>query len=261
MLEEFASLPDKLWRKGLRDLATSRKALLILRDAIAIDLLLHCPTRMQNMSDLNFELHLCWPQGRGKPALLRFDGDETKTKVAIAFDVPAELGDRLLAYREEKHLSDAITRLLRRLIGVNHPNRGDDIIYRVHGQIFEQLLKPNSADGKALREAFTARVTFRIKDALVAEHRYSRIPVQVNINTKAKGRTIEEIVQIVPHREPHEPADDSAVEAGSPSLRAPDRGTDHRMDRPVSAVCGRYPVACRHKQGLGRERGLARCRG
>ncbi len=101
LLEEFACLPDRLWRRGLHDLTMSRKAFLILRDAIAIDLLWHCPTRMQNMSDLNFELHLCWPQGRGKPALLTFDSDETKNKVAIAFDVPAELGDRLLAYREE----------------------------------------------------------------------------------------------------------------------------------------------------------------
>jgi integrase len=89
-----------LRRQGLRDLATSRKVFLILRDAIAIDLLLHCPAR-QNMSDFNFELHLCWPQGRGKPALLTFDSDETKTRVAIAFDVPAELGDRLLGYRGE----------------------------------------------------------------------------------------------------------------------------------------------------------------
>src|SRR5271165_3401672 len=74
-----------------------------------------------------------------------------------------------------KQLSDAMSRLLRRLVGMNHPNRGEDIIYRVHGELFEALLKPNSADGKALREAFTFRVSFRIKDAIATEHQHSRI--------------------------------------------------------------------------------------
>jgi hypothetical protein len=74
-----------------------------------------------------------------------------------------------------KHLSDAMTKLLRKLVRTHHPNRGDDIIYRVHGQLFEALLKPNSADGKGLRQAFTARVSFRVKDAIAAEYQHSRI--------------------------------------------------------------------------------------
>jgi hypothetical protein len=108
-----------------------------------------------------------------------------------------------------KHLSDAISRLLRRLVGMNHPNRGEDIIYRVHGQLFEALLKPNSADGKALREAFTARVSFRIKDAIATEHQHSRIRVEATIKKSVKGRKIDEIVQIVPSQEPSDAANDS----------------------------------------------------
>src|SRR5271166_5177800 len=108
-----------------------------------------------------------------------------------------------------KHLSDAMSRLLRRLVGMNHPNRGEDIIYRVHGQLFEALLKPNSADGKALREAFTARVSFRI-----------------------------EAVQIVPSHEPPDAANDSGVdEDASPrnanrdlSLLDGVRDLDQRID-------------------------------
>src|SRR5205823_262938 len=65
-----------------------------------------------------------------------------------------------------EHLSDAVLRILRGLVGVNHPNRGYDLIDRTHGRVIDAVLQPDSADGKALRVAFGPRVTFRLKDAL-----------------------------------------------------------------------------------------------
>jgi hypothetical protein len=44
---------------------------------------------------------------------------------------------------------------------VNHPNRWDDIIYRIHGQVFEASLQPNAADGRAFRAGFASIVSFR----------------------------------------------------------------------------------------------------
>jgi hypothetical protein len=137
-----------------------------------------------------------------------------------------------------KHLSDAMSRLLRRFVGMNHPNRGEDTIYRVHGQLFEALLKPNSADGKALREAFTARVSFRIKDAIATELQHSRIRVEATIEKSAKGPKIDETVQIVPSHEPPDAANDSDVdEDASPrnanrdlSLLDGVRDLDQRID-------------------------------
>ena len=73
-----------------------------------------------------------------------------------------------------KHLSDALLYILRRHISIHHRNRGDDIIERAHGQIIDAILRPESADGKALRTAFVPRVRFRIKDALAAEARAAR---------------------------------------------------------------------------------------
>jgi hypothetical protein len=49
-----------------------------------------------------------------------------------------------------RHLSNAMTRLLRRLVGLSHPNQGDDIIYRVHGQ----LLKPCSSQAQLMAKHF-----------------------------------------------------------------------------------------------------------
>lgn len=76
-----------------------------------------------------------------------------------------------------KHLNLMLMRRLRRYIGRNHPNGGEDIILRTQSEIFEALLDKNSADGKALREAFWVRVSFRAKDALSKEYRDSRIPL------------------------------------------------------------------------------------
>jgi DNA-directed RNA polymerase specialized sigma24 family protein len=77
-----------------------------------------------------------------------------------------------------KHLSDRMFFMLRRLVGRNHPNHGQDIIERVHIQLWEALLQPTSADGKALRVAFGSRLKFRLKDALAIEARSFRTPTE-----------------------------------------------------------------------------------
>jgi hypothetical protein len=83
--------------------------------------------------------------------------------------------DQQVQHALAKHLSDSILHMLRKHIGMNKPNQGEDIILRVHGNIFAALLCPKSPDGKALRVAFGPRVLFRIKDAIAAEQRECRI--------------------------------------------------------------------------------------
>ena len=72
------------------------------------------------------------------------------------------------------HLSDLVTRRLRRLIGTDHPNRGEDIIERAHGMLMIAMLDPTSEDGAGLRDAFWARVRFRGIDAARAEMLHRR---------------------------------------------------------------------------------------
>jgi integrase len=90
-----------LWRAARRALATSRWPFIDLQSALAIDLLIQVPLRMQNLSSLKFDEHLHWPQGRRQPALLTFRGDETKNDAPLEFEIAAELADRLLVYRNE----------------------------------------------------------------------------------------------------------------------------------------------------------------
>ena len=107
LLQSLIDLPDKLWRRALRDLATSRRPFIDLQSALAIDLLLHLAPRMENLVALNFKEHLHWPQGRGKPALLVFNADETKNGIPLEFEIPTVLADRLEVYRNE--IAPAVT--------------------------------------------------------------------------------------------------------------------------------------------------------
>lgn len=72
------------------------------------------------------------------------------------------------------HLSDRITRRLRRLIGTDHPNDGEDIIERAHGALMAAIFDPDSGDGADLVETFWARLRFRGLDAARVEGAFHR---------------------------------------------------------------------------------------
>ena len=101
LITELIELPDRLWRAARCDLAASRRAFIDLQNALAIDLLLHAPMRMQNLSSLTFDQHLHWPQGRRKPALITIGSDETKNDAPLEFEIPTVLAERLQVYRNE----------------------------------------------------------------------------------------------------------------------------------------------------------------
>ena len=101
LVAALVQLPDRLWRGARRGLATERRPFIALQTALAIDLLLHSPLRMHNLAALSFDQHLHWPQGRRKPAMLTLGADETKNGLALEFEIPTELAERLLVYRNE----------------------------------------------------------------------------------------------------------------------------------------------------------------
>ena len=75
-----------------------------------------------------------------------------------------------------RHISDEMMRRLRGNTGRNQPNEGNDIIDRVHSQLWEALCRPTSADAKGMREAYASRVLFRLKDAIAKEKMERRVP-------------------------------------------------------------------------------------
>ncbi len=101
LLARLLALPDQLWRTARRNLSISKRWFVDLQTALAIDILLHVPLRIENLSALKFDEHLHWPQGPGKPALLVIRYDETKNEEPLEFELPKALSDRLYAFRNE----------------------------------------------------------------------------------------------------------------------------------------------------------------
>ena len=102
LTQDLIDLPNKLWQASRRALANGRKYSFIdLQSALAIDLLLVKPLRMENLAPLDFKKHISWPQGRGKPALICIGGDGTKNGEESVFEIPTALAERFLIYRNE----------------------------------------------------------------------------------------------------------------------------------------------------------------
>ena len=99
LLRRLINLPDRLWRHAAGELKASRRQFIDLQNALAIDILLVAPLRKRNLTALNFDEHIRWPQGQGKPAILLFKSEETKNNVPLEFELPDVLSDRLHVYR------------------------------------------------------------------------------------------------------------------------------------------------------------------
>jgi integrase len=101
LLRRLVNLPDRLWRHAAGELKASRRQFIDLQNALAIDILLVAPLRMRNLTALNFDEHIRWPQGHGRPAVVLFKPDETKNNVPLEFELPDALSDRLHVYRNK----------------------------------------------------------------------------------------------------------------------------------------------------------------
>ena len=89
-----------------------------------------------------------------------------------------------------RELSDHAMKLLRKNVGRNHPNEGQDIIDRAHHDLIKALFDPNSADGKGFREAYYSRLFFRLKDAIAKEVRERRTEDDIVAAESAKAQKI-----------------------------------------------------------------------
>src|SRR3977135_1520039 len=64
-------------------------------------------------------------------------------------------GDQRVLAALITHISDELLRIIKRLVGKNQRNEGEDIIWRAHHQLIVAVLKPASKDRQALWSTFT----------------------------------------------------------------------------------------------------------
>jgi integrase len=97
----YLALPDILWREAVSGKLKPYKALVRAQLSLAIDLELHLGLRAANLIALSFVQHLSWPAGPRGPVLVRIDGREMKSGRDYEAELPADLGKRLLHYRDK----------------------------------------------------------------------------------------------------------------------------------------------------------------
>jgi integrase len=68
--------------------------------ALALEVLIYMPIRMQNLARLEFDKHLFLHDGPGAVSTLDIPADEVKNKRPIEFDVPPHIARMLIEYRD-----------------------------------------------------------------------------------------------------------------------------------------------------------------
>jgi len=103
-----------------------------------------------------------WRKAVNEQRLSQFRMEEIVGAVqAMLRDNDQSLLNSLVGY-----VSDALMRMLAKRVSKTHRNEGRDIIERAHDKLIDAVLRPDSADGKALRTTFGSCVRFRLADAI-----------------------------------------------------------------------------------------------
>jgi integrase len=101
LLARLLDLPDLMWRRARRNSPPSPYWFIDLQTALAIDILLHSPLRIEDLQSLKFDEHIHWPQGKGKPVLLTVRQAKVEDNDPLECELPPYLSDRLYAFRNE----------------------------------------------------------------------------------------------------------------------------------------------------------------
>lgn len=98
-LAQLYRLPGRLWQRS-RSTACTYKSLLIAEEAIAIELLIHCPIRRKNLTELHLERDFLKP-GNGS-VFLQLAESRTKNGKVQCFELPSGLCDWIDAHIKQR---------------------------------------------------------------------------------------------------------------------------------------------------------------
>jgi len=101
LLGRLINLPDQMWRRARRNTPASPYWFVDLQTALALDILLHVPLRIEDLGSLKFDEHIHWPQGKGRPAIITLRQAKVLDGDPLEFEMPPYLSDRLYTFRNE----------------------------------------------------------------------------------------------------------------------------------------------------------------
>ena len=101
LLSRLLNLPDLMWRRARGKSPPSPYWFVDLQTALAIDILLHSPLRIEDLQALKFDEHIHWPQGKGRAALITVRQAKVEDNDLLECELPSYLSDRLYTFRNE----------------------------------------------------------------------------------------------------------------------------------------------------------------
>jgi integrase len=101
VLQRLRALPAKLWSRACREEKPNFRTLATAQAALAPEILIYLPIRLQNLISLTFETHLFLKNGPGSISTLEIPASEVKNNRPIEFDVPPHIARMLLEYRDQ----------------------------------------------------------------------------------------------------------------------------------------------------------------
>ena len=98
LLTALLNLPDTLRKQANSGRSSPARRLQKMQIALAIEILLAAPMRMQNLATLELGRSLQWPSGRNGPAYVVLRRDETKNEVPLEYPLPEHCLELLREY-------------------------------------------------------------------------------------------------------------------------------------------------------------------
>ncbi len=98
LLAKLLELPDAMRKSAQRGHMSPARRLQKIRIALAIDILLVAPMRLQNLAGLQIGRQLQWPNGRSGTLYVVLDDNETKNEQPLEYPLPDRVRDLLHDY-------------------------------------------------------------------------------------------------------------------------------------------------------------------
>jgi integrase len=99
-LRRLVQLPERLWAEVKRERNPSYRTLANAHAALAIGILIYMPIRLQNLLSLEFETHLFIRTGPAAKSTLELSNGEVKNDMDLAFEIPPQVVEMLVDYRD-----------------------------------------------------------------------------------------------------------------------------------------------------------------
>lgn len=104
VVQRFLGAPDGLWALAIKQ--DNRQGHLLAQAALAIEILIYAPIRLENLANLRLDRHISWTRNR---CHIHLSAEEVKNAVELDFILPQPVSDRVRAYLDRWHHRFAAT--------------------------------------------------------------------------------------------------------------------------------------------------------